>query len=316
MSVSTTAEYSLDLNEHHQNEIFNYMRFARYLRKQRLRAVDTCFEDVKASRLLDETFTLEEITDTVNELSLVVKAEVESELINMAYSNALLLQQILSQAEKWHLKIQVNTTDLENRELLDKVKNFEEKKIQDLKDSTGQASPIKHRLEPMNDLGGAFLLQQEIDRLQEDNMKLRQRLKHVESQASTLLQDRSTLSDDLKKVKGELDATRSYADSEMKEEVNRLNEQLLNAKCTIGDLQTSVVQKEDTEKNLTQMGHQLLRVQEQLELAEKEMEKKVSQTTAYINLKKMLHQKNELIKMLRKKLANYEPDASSETAED
>lgn len=67
------------------------------------------------SRLLEDTYTLEEVTDIINELSGVVKAEVESELINMAHTNALLLQQMCLQAEKWHLKLQVNTTDLENR---------------------------------------------------------------------------------------------------------------------------------------------------------------------------------------------------------
>ena len=40
----------LGVNEHHQNQVINYIRFARYQRAQRLRAVDACFEDVKDSR--------------------------------------------------------------------------------------------------------------------------------------------------------------------------------------------------------------------------------------------------------------------------
>ena len=51
-----------------------------------------------------------------------------------------------------------------------------------------------------------------------------------------------------------------------------------------------------------------LEVQHQLNLAEKELEKKFSETGAYRNLKKMLANKNDTIKEMRKKLNTYEPD--------
>ena len=51
-----------------------------------------------------------------------------------------------------------------------------------------------------------------------------------------------------------------------------------------------------------------LEVQHQLNMAEKELEKKFSQTGAYKNLKKMLASKNETIKEMRRKLNAYEPD--------
>lgn len=38
-----------------------------------------------------------------------------------------------------------------------------------------------------------------------------------------------------------------------------------------------------------------------------ELEKKFSQTGAYLNMKKMLNKKNEQIKAMRKKLQVYEP---------
>ena len=51
-----------------------------------------------------------------------------------------------------------------------------------------------------------------------------------------------------------------------------------------------------------------LEVQHQLNMAEKELEKKFSQTGAYKNLKKMLASKNDAIKEMRRKLNAYEPD--------
>ena len=46
----TLQSSALGLNETHQTTVLNYMRFARYQRGQRLRAVDSCFEDLKDSR--------------------------------------------------------------------------------------------------------------------------------------------------------------------------------------------------------------------------------------------------------------------------
>lgn len=37
-------------NEHHQNEVINYMRFARSKRILRLKTIDSCFEELKDSR--------------------------------------------------------------------------------------------------------------------------------------------------------------------------------------------------------------------------------------------------------------------------
>ena len=45
----------------------------------------------------------------------VVRSEVESELINTAHTNVLMMRQMFQQAEKWHLKLQADISELENR---------------------------------------------------------------------------------------------------------------------------------------------------------------------------------------------------------
>lgn len=64
---------------------------------------------------MEETFTVDEVSDMLDGLQTVVHSEVESELINTAYTNVLLLCQIFSQAEKWYLKLQTDISELENR---------------------------------------------------------------------------------------------------------------------------------------------------------------------------------------------------------
>ena len=45
----------------------------------------------------------------------VVRSEVEDEFINAAHTNVLLMRQMFIQAEKWHLKLQADISELENR---------------------------------------------------------------------------------------------------------------------------------------------------------------------------------------------------------
>lgn len=45
----------------------------------------------------------------------IVRGEVESELINTSHTNVLLMRQVFQQAEKWHLKLQADISELENR---------------------------------------------------------------------------------------------------------------------------------------------------------------------------------------------------------
>lgn len=86
----------LDLNEHHQTQIINFLRFARYQRGQRIRAIDVCFDDMKQSRLsMDTTFTKEEIEDILKGLQIIIRGEAETELINAAHTNVLLLRQVI-----------------------------------------------------------------------------------------------------------------------------------------------------------------------------------------------------------------------------
>jgi leucine zipper transcription factor-like protein 1 len=65
--------------------------------------------------VLEDTYTLEEVLEMLESLQSVVRGEVESELINTAHTNVLLLRQVFSQAEKWYLNLQADISELENR---------------------------------------------------------------------------------------------------------------------------------------------------------------------------------------------------------
>ncbi|KAF3829209.1 hypothetical protein GH733_003473 [Mirounga leonina] len=264
----------LGLNEHHQNEVINYMRFARSKRGLRLKTVDSCFQDLKESRLVEDTFTVDEVSEVLSGLQAVVYSEVESELINTAHTNVLLLRQLFSQAEKWYLKLQTDISELENRELLEQVAEFEKAEF-----TSSNKKPIidtmKPKLAPLNEGGTTELLNKEISRLQEENEKLKSRLKTIEMQDFIKAQDLNDLENTVAALKSEFQKT--------------LNDKTENQKSL--------------EENLATAKHDLLRVQEQLSMAEKELEKKFQQTAAYRNMKEILTRKNDQIKDLRRRLA-------------
>ncbi|XP_068671540.1 leucine zipper transcription factor-like protein 1 [Montipora foliosa] len=301
----------IGLNEHHQQIVINYLRFARYSRGQRLRGVDASFEELKESRLVEDTYTLDEVTDMLDGLCAVVRGEVESELINAAHTNVLLLRQVFCQAEKWHLKLQADISELENRDLIDEIAKFEEREFSATK-STSQSKLSKlsqtPKLEPLNEGGGAALLQIEINRLNEENTKLRDRIKILEGKATSAIGERSKLQADLDSTQADLRA-KSSGKSYDKEMVD-LEEQMAAAKLDLkktkekGTSQAATLQEE-----LVNCKHEILKLQHDLEEAEKDLAKKFNETTQYRNMKQMLTSKNEQLKDLRSRLRKYEPDA-------
>ncbi|XP_071184951.1 leucine zipper transcription factor-like protein 1 isoform X3 [Salvelinus alpinus] len=285
-------------NEHHQNEAINYMRFARSKRAIRLKTIDSCFEDLKDSRLVDETFTVDEVRDMLDGLQLVVRGEVETELINTAHTNVLLLRQLFSQAEKFYLRLQTDISELENRELLEQVAEFERTEFKNQNKTNQEIS--RPKLSPLNEGGVSELLNKEISRLQEEKDKLKGRLRTLETQAMGALDEKTKAEralKDLQKVQGEQKEITSLEDT-----MAALQEDYQKS------LSVNAASQRDLQDNLVSAKHDLLRVQEQLALAEKELDRKFQQTSAYRNMKEILTKKNEQIKDIRKRLSKYESD--------
>uniref|UniRef100_A0A3P9N2A3 Leucine zipper transcription factor-like protein 1 n=1 Tax=Poecilia reticulata TaxID=8081 RepID=A0A3P9N2A3_POERE len=294
-------------NEHHQSEIINYMRFARSKRLLRLKAIDSCFEELKDSRLVEDTYTVDEVREMLDGLQMVVRGEVEMELINTAHTNVLLLRQLFSQAEKFYLRLQSDVSELENRELLEQVAEFEKTdfKITNKVCKTLSSSDIR-RNSPLLRLPAPTFVVNEIAKLQEDNDKLKSRLRTLESQAMSALDEKAKLERTLK------DVQRTQGEQKLSAQTKEINNLEDTVAALTEDYERSLSANKATQKELKESlitaKHELLRVQEQLALAEKELEKKFQQTAAYRNMKEILTKKNEQIKEIRKRLQKYEPD--------
>ncbi|KAM9826792.1 leucine zipper transcription factor-like protein 1 [Neosynchiropus ocellatus] len=281
------------------------MRFARSKRVLSLKTIDSCFEELKDSRLVEETFTVDEVREMLDGLQAVVRGEVEMELINTAHTNVLLLRQLFSQAEKFYLRLQSDISELENRELLEQVAEFEKTDFKTTDKINQEIS--KPKLAPLNEGSGVSeLLNKEISRLQEENDRLKARLRTLESQAMSVLDEKTRAERalrDLQQVQGEQQVSSSSQEiSSLEDTVAALKEDYQRS------LSVSAASQKDLQENLVSAKHELLRVQEQLALAEKELDRKFQQTAAYRNMKEILTKKNEQIKEIRKRLQRYEPN--------
>lgn len=58
---------------------------------------------------------MDEVKDLLDDLRTVTRSEMEIELLNFSHTSVLLMRQMLTQAEKWHLKLEADISDLENR---------------------------------------------------------------------------------------------------------------------------------------------------------------------------------------------------------
>ncbi|KAF7247711.1 Leucine zipper transcription factor-like protein 1 [Varanus komodoensis] len=189
------------------------------------------------------------------------------------------------------------------QDLLEQVAEFEKSEFTS---ANKKPNPelVKPKLTPLHE-GASELLNKEIARLQEENEKLKTRLKTIEMQATTALDEKSKLEKALRDVQI-AQGDQKYNTSQ---DISELENTVADLKCQFEKtLQDSSASQKSLEENLVSAKHDLLKVQDQLAMTEKELEKKFQQTAAYRNMKEILSKKNEQIKELRKKLSKYEPD--------
>jgi leucine zipper transcription factor-like protein 1 len=123
------AESPFGVSEAHSGVILDFLHFARSRRGRCLKSVEVEFQNLIESRLVEDTFTSEEVKDMVSGLCAVVNGEMETELIHTSHTHSLLVAQLLQQAETWHLNMKVDISALENKELLETLAQYEQQQF-------------------------------------------------------------------------------------------------------------------------------------------------------------------------------------------
>jgi leucine zipper transcription factor-like protein 1 len=264
-----SSSNDLDVNEHHESIIREYVRYSREQKTIGLRSFHSAADDFKTQRLSDEAMmTVNEVSDLLEEFIDILEKEFEQELTHQYRVNALLIKQLFQQAEQWFLKLNPNFDQLENRRLIDLIRDYEQHQLNTKKSKRNQN--ISAIMDPINDTKSTILLKTEIQKLQQLNNQLKTRLSHYENEDDYLNQQLE-------------ENTRLYSHKEMS-----LNQTL-----------------ESNEKRLKEIQHAL-------SLAENELEKKFNQTNTYMNMKRIIEQKNQQIRELRQQFPRKHAEENEE----
>lgn len=196
------------LNTHHVNQFVDILRFSRLRRTQLLNDIGLIFEEEADKELMDTTYNKDEVEQIIKSIKDVVKNFVENEVLNINHMNVLLLQQFCKQAEFWHLNLMANISELENRQLLNNVKQFEEEQF--LKNKLIK-QPTTGKLEPLINEGPVGILKKEIEDLKKEN--------------ETLKQDKDNLSSEIEKLNNKNKGSESKI-SELDNKITSLNKEI------------------------------------------------------------------------------------------
>lgn len=131
-----SATVDLEVNEYHEEIIRNYVRFSREQQELGLRSFRATAEEFKHRRLSDEPMmTVNEVNEFFDDFLELLEKEFEQEFTHQYRVNALLMKQFIQQAEKWFLKLTPNFDQLENRRLIDLIRDYEQQNRNKIKSS-------------------------------------------------------------------------------------------------------------------------------------------------------------------------------------
>ncbi|KAJ3291753.1 Leucine zipper transcription factor-like protein 1 [Borealophlyctis nickersoniae] len=268
------------LTPQHREQIISYLRFIRLKRAQSLQEVLLTFDETKERRLVETTYTADEVTDIIAEVEKTVKSIVEDELILHSHTNALLLQQYLSQADGWKMRLTSNIAELENRASLQAMAKFEEEQF---------SSKVKaSRPKTVVVSGGS----------DETIESLRREVARLEIELKEAQQRKSAPSGTVDKVHSKPpQMTTSRLDSLPPLPDKAQAEQIIKAQVA--------------KMILTE----ITKLQERVRSLEEDLNIRIDQSKPVQNLKKMLARKNEQVKDYRTRLARYDPSVMSEVGE-
>ncbi|UJR32670.1 hypothetical protein I4U23_020130 [Adineta vaga] len=169
----------LGVNEYHEEIIRQYVRFSREQKTVGLRSFRAAADDFKNQRLSDESMmTVNEVDDFLHEFIDVLEKEFDQELTHQYRVSALLMKQLFQQAEQWFLKLNPNFDQLENRRLIDLIRDYEQQQFN--KNKSKGSRDLNSLMDPINDTQSTVLLKTEIQKLQQLNGQLKQRLSKYE----------------------------------------------------------------------------------------------------------------------------------------
>jgi len=283
------------LTSHHQDQVDTYLKFTKKRREEQLKELEETFRSFKDSKLFEDDYTLEDVIKIVESLSVVVKATLQSELIKGAQQNAVLLVDLLSQAEKRSIWLDIDPMTLESGQLHSIVSNMDQKNVLG-GPATGAKVLPSLKTSPMEQAA-------ELQRLKDENKVLRDRCASMQQQFSAGMKEKEELKTILASPPPKPEpvpiVTAKHDDSDLRSEISLLRKDLEALRSSLDASQGSN----------TALEKKLAIATADVDAAKKEASAKVNESKQFQSLQKMLATKTTQIKTLREQLSKYQPIA-------
>ena len=265
--------------------MIKFMKFFKEKREHTLAAVDGDFDDTVEDRLrsMDPPYSFEDVQSALDHLQIMIKDGVRQDLTKMLGMNVLLIKNLLETANEAGVTLHVDTNIIEDEALIQEVDKIRLDAPPRAEPKGLQARNLKSLKDEQKELCDAN------NRLADSNQSLQQRFSALQQQATAILREKNELNDELRTLKRQLDAQNSSSAAQAKRDRDELN----SAKDAM-DEGSSV---------LAGMRRELADTKTRLRSAEEDLEAKLTNSRQFVDLKKQLQKKNDLVADLRAQLA-------------
>lgn len=135
--MTSKTDPTSHLNQTHADQISNYLKFFRQKREQQAKEIESAFNDTKdmryadavawgnvalsfdlplrsPNRLLEDMYSLDDVTNILNGLRDVIKSTVRDELEKFSHQSVLYLRMLFLQAEAHSVSLKLDTSKLDD----------------------------------------------------------------------------------------------------------------------------------------------------------------------------------------------------------
>ncbi|CAN0232998.1 unnamed protein product [Scytosiphon promiscuus] len=271
-----------DLASHLGAPVRTYLKFVRAKRDIAMRSMEGEFDDINNDRLSEDMYSQEDVADILDSLRGCVVTNLRQEVGAVANMSALLMKQMLEDAEQQGAALSFDTSTVEDQALLEEVERM--RVDRNLRRSSAQGS----RLVSIKDEHARLL--EEVRTIQAKNDTLEERLIILQQDCAALSRQRD----------------------EEKQQAEVVRQKLSFQAADKGQ----VPPKEFSGEKGTPEAVAALR---ELSALKALSEKRLNESPQFQQLKKLVSSKSQQVVSLRRRLLRYEPDdddAKRQDAED
>uniref|UniRef100_A0A7S1G303 Leucine zipper transcription factor-like protein 1 n=1 Tax=Bicosoecida sp. CB-2014 TaxID=1486930 RepID=A0A7S1G303_9STRA len=279
-------------------QVQDFLKFFASKRDITVAEVGSLFEETRDTRVLEDMYSRDEVEELLDSLLGAVQDTARRDLEKASQMAALVLEQVIAQAKRAGVDVDVDMSKTEDESLLADVGKARDDSFGKEAEEERRATTTK--LESLKD--EHTRLASESEKMSEQVAQLQERNKTVMAQCTKALREKSEATERVRELEEELASLRSRAVGAE----SKAAESVAASTATAGEV-------EGLRNTVAALRDELT---EARALAAAAMEEaaganaRVSETKQFQQLRSMLTKKNTQLTDLRKRLAVYEPDTT------